>query len=64
MPYSCASSFDLSPVSIVVASAVAEDGRQQGRQSEGRQRDDEADGAHHCTGKLMMSVPASMSTNV
>jgi hypothetical protein len=40
MPYSCVSSFDLSPVSIVVASVVAEDGRQR----EGRQRDDEADG--------------------
>jgi hypothetical protein len=47
----------------LVASVVAADGRQQGRQSEGRQRDDEADGAHHCTGNEMMSVRASMSTN-
>jgi hypothetical protein len=55
----CLYSFDLSPVSIVVASAVAEDGHQQGRESESRQRDDEAYGAHHCTGNEMMSVRSS-----
>jgi len=50
-------------ISAFVAWWEAEDGHQQGRESESRQRDDEAYGAHHCTGNEMMSVRSSMSTS-